>query len=66
MISWVENVDSSVGGIPDVVIVDNDKEIREMEKSKIKTIYDNGKKIAKAWPELLIKAIKDPDILTTK
>lgn len=66
LIGWVENVDSSVGGIPDVVLVEKDKEIKEMEKEKIKKIYDNTKQIAKELPKTLFKAIQDPRILEPK
>lgn len=66
LVSWVENVDSSVGGIPDVVFVENDKGIGHMERTKVKQIYENTKRVVKMWTELLPKAIEHPKILTMK
>lgn len=64
--TWVENVDTAVGGIPDVLLVENDKKIRSMEQAKVKKVYDNAKKIAEMWSGLLEKAIANPDILAAK
>jgi len=64
--SWVEEIDSSVGGVPDIVFVENNKGIRNMEKTKVKQIYDNAKEVARIWRELLPKAIQDPKILLPK
>lgn len=65
LVSWVENVDSSVGGIPDVFFVKDEEGITEMEVEKIKEVYDKAKKISNIWQDLLPKAIKDPEILET-
>ncbi len=64
--SWVENVDSSVGGVPDVVFVENDKGGKDMERTKVEQIYKNAKEIAKKLPELLPKAIQDPKVLESQ
>jgi 20S proteasome alpha/beta subunit len=63
---WVEKVDSSVGGIPDVVFVENNKGIKDMEEVKVKQIYENAEEVAKILHELLPKAIQDPKILLPK
>ncbi len=65
LVSWVENVDSSVGGIPDVFFVKDEEGITEMEVGKIKEVYDKAKKISNIWQDLLPKAIRDPEILET-
>jgi len=64
--TWVEQVDSSVGGVPDVVFVENDKGIKNMERKKVEEIYNNALEITKKLPELLLKAIQDPKILESR
>lgn len=66
LVTWVETVDSSVGGVPDVVFVQDDEGIKSMEGSKVKDIYENAKKITKSWPELFASAIQEPNVLAPK
>ena len=64
VVSWVENVDSSVGGIPDVVFIKDEKGISDMDKDKVKTIYENSKVLAKSWSKLIPKVINNPHSLS--
>lgn len=63
LISWVEGVDGSVGGVPDVVFVKDNEGIGKMNKSEIKQIYERSKEVGEKWGKILPKAIKDPKIL---
>ena len=63
LIGWVSNVDTAVGGIPDVVFVENEKGCSEMNKPEIHKIHEDTQTIAKLLPDLLKRAIKDPLLL---
>lgn len=63
IINWVEKVDSSVGGIPDVVFVKNEKGIIDMDKAKVEEIYKKAGEVTKKLPKFLPQAIQSPIIL---
>ena len=64
LVSWVEEVDSTVGGIPDVYFVRDEKGITTMSKDKVKEIYDNAKQISKKWSKLLPGLVENPNLIT--
>jgi len=66
LVSWVENVDSSIGGVPDVFFVKDDKGIGSMGEAKAKKAYDNAKEIAYKWSGLLSKIVEEPDLHGSK
>jgi hypothetical protein len=49
LLSWVENVDSSIGGVPDAFFVKDDKEMGSMGEAKAKKAHDNAKEIPYKW-----------------
>lgn len=63
LVKWVSNIDTSVGGIPDVVIVKDDEQIKDMDKDEVRAIYKNSEEIAKELPKLLFESLKDPKLL---
>jgi len=62
IINWVEKLDSSVGGIPDVIFVKNDKGISDMDKAKVGEIYKKADEVTKKLPKFITKAIQNPKI----
>lgn len=63
IVNWVEELDSSVGGIPDVVFVKDEKGIDDMDREKIGEIYKKASEVTKKIPKLLPKAIGNPKLL---
>ena len=63
IVNWVEELDSSVGGIPDVVFVKDEKGISNMDKAKVEEIYKKAGVITKKLPKFLPQAIQSPEIL---
>jgi len=62
IINWVEKIDSSVGGIPDVVFVKNEKGINDMDKAKVEEIYKKASEVTKKLPKFLPQAIQNSNI----
>lgn len=61
--TWVENVDATVGGIPDVVLITDDKGITYLKRSEVQKTREYAKAVMTTVPLLIEKAMEDPNYL---